>query len=52
MLYKIRHNILEKNKTFADMSIEEKNSISHRGKAIMAIKSKLIVHLNLSKENA
>ena len=44
--------IKEYKKTFSDMSIEQKNSVSHRGKAIRAIKSKLIVHLNLSKENA
>ena len=44
--------VKEYKKTFSDMSIEEKNSVSHRGKAIRAIKSKLIVHLTLSKENA
>ena len=42
----------EYKKTFSEMSIEEKNSISHRGKAIKAIKAKLIEHLNLLKENA
>jgi len=44
--------INEYKKTFSEMSIEEKNSISHRGKAIKAIKAKLIEHLNLLKENA
>ena len=35
-----------------DNIVEEKNNISHRGKAIKAIKIKLIDHLNLLKENA
>ena len=42
----------EYKKTFSDMSIEQKNSISHRGKAIKAIKIKLIDHLNLLRKNA
>ena len=44
--------VSEYKRTFSEMSIEEKNKISHRGKAIKAIKLKLIKHLNQFKENA
>ena len=44
--------VSEFKRTFSEMSIEEKNKISHRGKAIKAIKLKLIKHLNQFKENA
>ena len=43
----------EEGKTFAEMSIERKNIISHRGKAIQTLKASLSSHLiTLSKENA
>ena len=43
----------EEGKTFAEMSIKRKNIISHRGKAIEALKASLSSHLTtLSKENA
>jgi len=38
--------IPEMMKTFAEMTIEEKNYISHRGKAIDALKSDLVPYLN------
>ena len=44
--------VSEFKRTFSEMSIEQKNKISHRGKAIKAIKLKLIKHLNQFKENA
>ena len=44
--------VSEFKRTFSQMSIEQKNKISHRGKAIKAIKLKLIKHLNQFKENA
>ena len=43
--------VLEKNKTFAEMSIEEKNLVSHRSRAIKALKADLVSTLKL-KENA
>tara|TARA_Y100000590_G_scaffold409132_1_gene500960 strand:- start:92 stop:697 length:606 start_codon:yes stop_codon:yes gene_type:complete len=43
--------VLEKNKTFAEMNIEEKNLVSHRSRAIMALKADLVSNLKL-KENA
>jgi len=43
--------VLEKNKTFAEMNIEEKNLVSHRSRAIIALKTDLISNLKL-KENA
>ena len=36
----------EKKKTFAEMTVEEKNYISHRGKAIDALKADLVPYLN------
>ena len=44
----------EKNKTFAEMTIEEKNLVSHRSKAILALKAELVTHFNTpnKKENA
>ena len=44
----------EKNKTFAEMTIEEKNLVSHRSKAILALKAELVTHFNIpnKKENA
>ena len=45
--------VQEKNKTFAEMTLEEKNIISHRGKAIFALKEKLRIYFNsLHKESA
>tara|TARA_B100001758_G_scaffold216247_1_gene202399 strand:- start:958 stop:1572 length:615 start_codon:yes stop_codon:yes gene_type:complete len=46
--------VCNKGKTFSEMSIEEKNLISHRSKAIQALKAKLAPYLtNLNiKENA
>ena len=45
--------IPEEDKTFAEMNIERKNIISHRGRAIKSLKNKLSLHLKtLSKENA
>ena len=44
--------VSEFKRTFSEMSIEQKNKISHRGKAIKAIKLKLIKHLSQFKENA
>ena len=43
-----------KGKTFSEMTIEEKNLVSHRSKAIKALKAKLATYLtNLNtKENA
>lgn len=38
--------IPEKNKTFAEMSIDEKNTISHRGRAIRKLLKKLPIWLN------
>ena len=43
--------VLEKNKTFAEMNIEEKNLVSHRSRAIIALKTDLVSNLKL-KENA
>ena len=43
--------VLEKNKTIAEMSIEEKNLVSHRSRAIKALKADLVSTLKL-KENA
>ena len=43
--------VLEKNKTFAEMNIEEKNLVSHRSRAIEALKVDLVSNLKL-KENA
>ena len=43
--------VLEKNKTFAEMNIEEKNLVSHRSRAIKALKADLVSNLKL-KENA
>ena len=44
----------EKNKTFAEMSIQEKNLVSHRSKAIIALRAKLATYFNIpnKKENA
>jgi len=44
----------EKNKTFAEMSIEEKNLVSHRSKAITALKAELATYFNIpnKKESA
>tara|TARA_B110000116_G_scaffold85008_1_gene74061 strand:+ start:824 stop:1438 length:615 start_codon:yes stop_codon:yes gene_type:complete len=44
----------EKNKTFAEMTIEEKNLVSHRSKAILALKAELVTYFNIpnKKENA
>ena len=41
-------------KTFAEMKIEEKNLVSHRSRAIKALKADLVTYLNASniKENA
>ena len=41
-------------KTFAEMKIEEKNSVSHRSRAIKALKANLVTYFNASniKENA
>ena len=44
--------VSEFKRTFSEMNIEQKNKISHRGKAIKAIKLKLIKHLSRFKENA
>ena len=45
--------VQDKGKTFAEMSTEEKNIISHRGRAIMSLKAKLRLHLNnIIQENA
>jgi len=45
--------VQEKNKTFSEMSLEEKNIISHRGKAIFALKEKLRIYFSsLHKETA
>ena len=44
--------VSEFKRTFSEMSIEQKNKISHRGKAIKAIKLNLIKHLSQFKENA
>ena len=41
--------VVEKKKTFAEMTIEEKNLISHRSKAMDAIKAKLASYLNTLK---
>jgi len=41
--------VVEKKKTFAEMTIEEKNLISHRSKAMDAIKAKLATYLNTLK---
>ena len=41
--------VLEKNKTFAEMSIEEKNLVSHRSKAIEALKANLVTNLKLRR---
>jgi len=40
----------EKSKTFAEMRVEEKNIISHRGRAINALKDKLIPILKNNSE--
>ena len=44
----------EKKKTFAEMTIEEKNLVSHRSKAISNLKAELATYLNTpnKKENA
>jgi len=44
----------EKKKTFAEMTIEEKNLVSHRSKAISNLKAELVTYLNTpnKKENA
>ena len=45
--------VQDKEKTFAEMSTEEKNIISHRGRAIMSLNAKLRSHLNnIIQENA
>ena len=47
--------VVEEGKTFAEMTIEKKNIISHRGKAVKNLVPKLINHfknLNTSKESA
>ena len=41
--------VIEKKKTFAEMTIEEKNLISHRSRAIDAIKAKLASYLDTLK---
>ena len=43
--------VLEKNKTFAEMNLEEKNLVSHRSRAIKALRAELVSNLKL-KENA
>ena len=44
----------EKNKTFAEMNIKEKNLVSHRSKAIIALRAKLVTYFNIpnKKESA
>ena len=46
--------IHEQGKTFSEMTIEEKNLVSHRSRAIKALKADLVTYLNKSnkKENA
>ena len=46
--------IHEQRKTFSEMTIEEKNLVSHRSRAIKALKADLVTYLNKSntKENA
>ena len=44
--------VVEEGKTFAEMTLEMKNNISHRGRAVKGLKSILITHLNKSKESA
>jgi XTP/dITP diphosphohydrolase len=38
-------------KTFAEMSLDEKNSLSHRGKALMQARDLLMTHFNLMKDS-
>jgi XTP/dITP diphosphohydrolase len=46
--------IHEQEKTFSEMTIEDKNLVSHRSRAIKALKADLVTYLNKSnkKENA
>ena len=44
--------VVEERKTFAEMTIDKKNIISHRARAIMNLKHDLRSYLNLIKENA
>ena len=47
--------VLEEGKTFAEMTIEKKNIISHRGKAIKNLLPKLAIYFNnknTTKESA
>ena len=44
--------VSEQQKTFAEMTIEEKNIISHRSRAILNLKDDLCLYLKLLQENA
>ena len=41
----------DKRKTFAQMTLEERSAISHRGNALRAFKAKLAEYLNNNKQN-